>query len=150
MQDCVTHYNSFSEDMNKVRKDNKIVNDFLSHLPDSHGFLQIADLETLLKGEQSKTQAKMRMLNDFVTTVKQECVMNQQFFSFFEIPEVVVKKNYSRKDYEEIILKFLQKVQAAYLDEKAQDQPDTPKEQLFITDEDLVKLEYLDQIQNQI
>jgi len=26
--------------------------------------------------------------------------MNQHFFSFFEIPEVVVKKNYARKDYE--------------------------------------------------
>ena len=36
--------------------------------------------------------------------------MNQNFFSFFEIPEVIVKKSYSRKDYDEIILKFLMKV----------------------------------------
>lgn len=39
VEDCITLYNSFSEDMNKVRKDNKVVNDFLSRLPDSHGFL---------------------------------------------------------------------------------------------------------------
>lgn len=45
--------------------------------------------------------------------------MNQHFFSFFEIPEVVVKKNYARKDYEQVILKFLSKVQVAFLVEKA-------------------------------
>ena len=150
MESCVTHYNAFAEDMNKVRKDNKVVNDYLSHLPDTAGFLQIDDLEKLLKNEQGKIQARLRQLSDFVTTVKQECVMNQHFFSFFEIPEVIVKKNYARKDYEEIILKYLQKVQAAYLAEKAVENPDLPKEQLFITDEDLVKLDYLDQIYDQI
>lgn len=103
-------------------------------------------MEKLLKSEQSKIAAKMKMINDFVTTVRQECVMNQHFFSFFEVPEVVVKKNYSRKDYDEIILKFLLKVQAAYLDEKVKENPDLQKEQLFITDEDLVKLEFLDTI----
>lgn len=125
---CITHYNSFAEDMNNARKDNKVVNDFLGHLPDGHGFLQADDLDKLLKSEQSKIQAKMRMLNELVTTVKQECVMNQHFFSFFEVPEVVAKKNYSRKDYEEIILKFLVKVQAAFLAEKALDNPELPKD----------------------
>lgn len=105
--------------MNKVRKDNKIINDFLSNLPETNGFLMIDDLDKILKSEQAKINTKMRMLNDFVVTVKQECVMNQHFFSFFEIPEVVVKKNYARKDYEQVILKFLSKVQVAFLVEKA-------------------------------
>ena len=56
--------------MNKIRKDNKIINDFLCNLPDSHGFLMIDDMEKLLKTEQNKTNQKMRMLNDFVVTVK--------------------------------------------------------------------------------
>ena len=38
--------------MNKVRKDNKIINDFLSNLADTSGFLMIDDLEKLLKSEQ--------------------------------------------------------------------------------------------------
>lgn len=63
---------------------------------------------------------------------------------------MIVKKNYSRKDYEEIILKFVQKVQAAYLQEKAQENPELSKEQLVITDEDLARLDILEQIVNQI
>lgn len=63
--------------MNKIRKDNKIINNFLSNLSDAHGYLMIDDLEKLLKTEQTKVNAKMRMLQDFVVTVKQECVMNQ-------------------------------------------------------------------------
>ena len=107
IEKCITDYNSFTEDMNTVRKENKIINDFLSNLPVTLSIVMIEDLEKLLKTEQNKINSKMRMLNDFVVTVKQECVMNQQFFSFFEIPEVIVKKNYPRKDYEDIILKFL-------------------------------------------
>ena len=34
---------------------------------------------------------------------------------FFEIPELIVKKGYTRKDYEKIILKVLQKVKLRYL-----------------------------------
>lgn len=56
--------------MNKVRKDNKIINDFLGNLPDTFGFLMIDDLEKLLKSEQQKITSKIRMLNDFVVTVK--------------------------------------------------------------------------------
>lgn len=84
------------------------------------------------------------MLNDFVVTIKQECVVDHQFFTFGEIPEVILKKNYARKDYEDIILKFLQKVQAVYLHEKSLDNPEITKDQLFITDEDLIKLEFLE------
>ena len=51
VEQCVTHYNAFADDMNKVRKDNKVVNDFLSHLPETAGFLQMDDLEKLLRSE---------------------------------------------------------------------------------------------------
>jgi len=37
--------------MNKVRKDNKIINDFLSNLPETNGFLMIDDLDKILKSE---------------------------------------------------------------------------------------------------
>ena len=47
--------------------------------------------------------------------------MNQHYFSFFEVPELIVKKNYSRKDYEETLLKLLNKVKTRYLAEKAKE-----------------------------
>lgn len=34
---------------------------------------------------------------NFVTLVKNECVMNVNYFSFTGIPELIVKKNYTRK-----------------------------------------------------
>jgi len=110
VEKCIQDYNNFAEDMKLRRKENKVINDFLANLPDGNHSLQLDDLDKLLKNEQSKAQGKQRLLEEFVQTVKQECVMNQNFFSFFEIPEVIVKKSYSRKDYDEVILKFLMKV----------------------------------------
>ena len=57
----------------------------------------------------------MDFINDFVTCVKQECVMDNHYFSFFEIPELIIKKGYSRKEYDEYILKLLNKVKTRYL-----------------------------------
>ena len=86
----------------------------------------------------------MEFINDFVTCVKQECVMDQHYFSFFEIPDLIIKKNYSRKDYEDNILKLLNKVKTRYLAQKVHDQPDTPLDQIQITDDDLVELDIFD------
>ena len=57
----------------------------------------------------------MDFLHDFVTCVKQDCVMDQHYFSFFEIPDLIIRKGYSRKEYEEFILKLLNKVKTRYL-----------------------------------
>ena len=84
------------------------------------------------------------MLIDFVTAVKQECVINQSYFVFFDIPDLIVKKRFSRKDYEDII-KILTKVKTRYLAEKAMKNPDKPLEVISqITDDDLAELELFD------
>lgn len=104
----------------------------------------MADLEKLQKSENIKWSLRFTVLNDFVTAVKQECVINQNFFIFFDIPDLIVKKRYSRKDYEDII-KILQKVKTRYLAEKAMKNPDKPLEVIGqITDDDLVELELFD------
>jgi len=54
-------------------------------------------------------------------------VINQNFFIFFDIPDLIVKKRYPRKDYEDI-LKILVKVKTRYLAEKARMMPDKPLE----------------------
>jgi len=45
-------------------------------------------------------------------------VIDRDFFIFHDIPEMIMKKRYSRKDYEDI-LKVLLKVKTRYLAEKA-------------------------------
>ena len=59
-------------------------------------------------------------------------------------------KKYSRKDYEETIIKFLVKVQDKYLEEKALEHPELAKEHLYITDEDKIRQDLLDDIYKEI
>lgn len=77
-------------------------------------------------------------------------MINSHFFIFFDIPELIVKKKYSRKDYEDII-KIVDKVKTRYLAEKAKQMPDKPLSVVSqITDDDLVPLELFDFILAQI
>lgn len=106
--------------------------------------------------------------------VKTECVMDQTFFSFFEIPDLIVRKKYTREQYDKI-KKLILKVKASYLKQKAEsrkseaDKKDGGKsfkvdddtsvrkshsnynstsgeaQNDVITDEDLVPLELLDE-----
>ena len=71
--------------------------------------------------------------------------MNQHYFSFYDIPDLIVKKKYQRKDYENII-KLLNKVKKSYLVHKATIVKDTPVAELVVTDEDLVPLELFDNV----
>jgi len=58
------------------------------------------------------------MINDFVGAVKQECVVDRDYFIIFDIPDLIVKKKLARKDYEQVI-KIVNKVKNRYLAEKA-------------------------------
>jgi hypothetical protein len=60
----------------------------------------------------------MHLLREFVGIVKIECVLNQYFFSFYDVPDLIIKRKYSRKDYE-VLIKILNKVKKYYLTEKA-------------------------------
>lgn len=56
----------------------------------------------------------MKLLQDFVLRVRQECVMDKFYFSFFDIPELIVRHGYTRQDYEKV-LSVLQKVKDRFL-----------------------------------
>lgn len=147
---CINAYNGLCDDKTKHEKDQKTINNFLRQLPEgSHSILELSDLERLQKNELSKYQTKIQMLHEFVAAVKQECVIEQNFFIFFDIPDLIVKKKYSRKDYDEII-KIVCKVKLEYLAEKAKSMPDKPASQTaVITDDDLVALELFDVVLSQ-
>jgi hypothetical protein len=79
----------------------------------------------------------------FAGWVRSDCVMNQHYFNFFDIPELIVKKHVSKRDYEGCISRMLTKVKRCYLALKASIMVDKPLDQLNVTDEDLVPLELL-------
>lgn len=143
---CVIDYNQFHEAKERTEKEEKIANDFLALLPETgHQILEIKDLERLLENETRAFKLDSNLLREFATTVRSECVMNQHYFSFYDIPDLIIKKKYPKKDYESII-KLLNKVKKSYLVHKATILPDKPVTQLVVTDEDLVPLELFDQV----
>lgn len=84
-------------------------------------------------------------MRDFAAIVRTECVLNSHYFSFYDIPDLIVKKKYQRnKDYDHI-MKLLTKVKKSYLAQKSLIVgKERPIEELEITDEDLVPLELFD------
>ena len=112
-----------------------------------HQIMEIKDLERVLENETRTYKVENSLLREFAATVRAECVMEQNFFSFYDIPDLIVKKKFQRKDYESII-KMLTKVKKAYLIEKADILKDKNKslDEIVITDEDLIPLDLFDKV----
>ena len=90
----------------------------------------------------------MGVLREFSNVVRTECVLNQHYFSFYDIPDLIVKKKYQRKDYD-LIMKLLNKVKKAYLVQKSMITENKDLQELEITDEDLIPLELFDEALSQ-
>jgi len=93
-------------------------------------------------------------MEGFVKSVQQDCAIEQKYFWFSSIPELIIKKEYTRKDYEDILLKILKKVQGLFLKKKKakiledskDGKPDINLDDVVITDEDLVPLDLFDRV----
>ena len=144
MIECSVHYNDMMEQFSKERKEEKTINDLLAKLPEST-YAEVHDIERIINLEQEAFRANYSILTTFIQNVKSECVMQQYYFGFFNIPEMLVKKRTSKKDFE-LIQKILLKIKQKYLVQKALLFPDRPIEQLSITDEDMVPMELLDDV----
>ena len=141
---CSINYNDMTESLAKERKEEKVLNDLLARLPEST-YIETTDIERLINIEQEANKAKFNILQEFAQSVRTTCVMQQFYFSFFNIPEMLVRKKTSKKDFE-LIQSMLLKIKKKYLVQKALLFPDRPIENLTITDEDLVPLEFLDEV----
>ena len=142
---CLDEFYDFDEKAEMLRKDNKTINNFLGELPEtSHQMLELIDLERLSKSEQTKFNTKFNMLNEFVNCVKQDCVVSSKNFLFQDLPDLIVRKMYSRKDYDDII-KIIIKVKNRFIAERANANPEKPMAQhAIITDDDECPLEFFD------
>jgi hypothetical protein len=83
-----------------VEDEEKIVNDFLSLLQENGQILEVKDLDRILDNETRTFKTEMNLLRDFSSIVKTECILNQYYFSFYDIPDLIVKKKYQRKEYD--------------------------------------------------
>ena len=76
------------------------------------------DLNLLINRAETAHSEIRELYANFISQVKQECIMNVHFFSFTSLPEMIVRKNYTRKQYE-LLRKLLVSVKDEYLMQRA-------------------------------
>jgi len=81
------------------------------------------DLLRLIEQAENAHNEVHIMYQKFIQVVKHECVMDNHFFTFTSLPELIVRKNYTRKQYEQIS-KLLVGVKNSYLEFRSKKEPD--------------------------
>lgn len=87
------------EQYSKERKEEKIINDLLAKLPETT-YAEVNDVERIIGHEEETFKTNLSVMARFVEQVKTECVMQQFYFSFYTVPEMLVKKRTTKKDFE--------------------------------------------------
>ena len=114
VNDCSQIYNEFQDYTRKAQKNEKTLNNFLAGLPENQPSLKPDDLQFLItRAEQAHAEIR-DLYSSFIAMVKNECVMNVHFFAFTSLPDMIVRKNYNRKQYE-TLRKLLVEVKEQYL-----------------------------------
>lgn len=96
-----------------------ILNDFLSRLSfEFKDSLSLQDLNSLTQNLSNSFGPRIQQLQDFIDNVKTECVLSQRYFSFADIPDLIIRHKISRKDYSETIHALLAKTKTLFLKQK--------------------------------
>ncbi len=154
--DCHDLYNEFTDYTRKSFKNEKALNTFLAGLSELAQNIEPDDLQRMIgKFETAHTEIH-ELYQAFVGMVKHECVMNVHFFAFTSLPDLIVRKNYTRKQFQ-LISKLLMSVKQQYLIQRAAeeamnvDESKKDKDVIvpktdanLITEEDLVEIQLLD------
>lgn len=150
-------FTDLQDHFRRCLKNEKTLNNFMGKLPQSlSSFIEPDDFQRIIIKEEDIHNELQELFTQFVSVVKEECVMNVHFFSFTGLPDVIVKKNYTRAQYQSLT-KLLISVKNAYLQQRArteaenvdeqkqgQQQMKTAEQNMTITEEDLVELQLLD------
>ena len=97
VEEVYNNYVEFKENLTQAMKKEKVLNDFLFNIPDSAQIINIEDLQRLILKEESTHNERVKLLTDFVADVKSDCLTGANLFGFVQIPEVIIKRSYSRK-----------------------------------------------------
>lgn len=130
---CMTIFDGLQEDLSKLSKEEKILNDFLVQVPENFIVLEVRELDSIAEKFEKVFKDNFQILQDFVQHVKQDCVMDKFFFNFFDIPDLIIKMKYTRNQYD-MIVKVLLKVKNSYLEAKME------KEIMVKMQENLLKM----------
>ena len=90
-------YTAFHEGLEARIKAEKVINNFLSDMPQTGAIIETGEMDRHIQTKRRKFDEESKVLAEFVQAVKTECVMDQTFFSFFEIPDLIVRKKYTRE-----------------------------------------------------
>ena len=118
VNDCNQIYNDFQVYLRKSYKNEKTLNNFLAGLPEAQPSFKPDDLNLLITRAEQAHATKTDLYSSFIGMVKNECVMNVHFFAFTSLPEMIVRKNYTRKQYE-TLRKLLVTVKEQYLEQRS-------------------------------
>ncbi|CAI2378759.1 unnamed protein product [Moneuplotes crassus] len=147
LEACRKDYTELMKERHTLIKQENTLNDFLLELNDFK-ILEIRDMVKCMDNYRTRFYSTFTMLNTFVNKISRECVLNQFFFSFFDVADLVVKMTPSKADYAHMI-GLLNDTKAEYIKEKVEilkkelKQRDNPE--VKITDEDLIPLELIRQ-----
>jgi len=72
----------------------------------------------LIIKEENRHAELHELFTQFVSAVKDECVMNVHFFSFSGLPDLILRKNYTRDQYISL-QKLLLSIKNTYLEQRA-------------------------------
>lgn len=105
--------------------------------------LEQQHFDKLIESLSNVFNTEFKLLEKFAGWVKNECVLDQFYFNFHEIPELILRKKVTKKDYEQLT-KLLLKVKRSYISQKHSSMQDKRIEDVNITDEDMVPLDLFD------
>ena len=147
-------YGDYQDYLRKCYKNDKTFVKFLTGLPEAQHYIAPEDLTRLIQKEENAYSEIHQQYVDFVDVVKRECVMNVHYFVFTSLPELIVRKDYTRAQYD-VLKKLLVSVKDAYLKQRNQAEAENVDDQKsgthqpkidpnVITEEDLVEISLLD------
>lgn len=146
VETCVNDFTELIDNRKKYMKNERILNDFLLNLKEFK-ILEIRDMRKTMDNYRIEKGNEHAMLTEFVDKICRECVLNHHYFSFFDIPDMILKMTPNKVDYKKMI-DLLNVTKAEYIKEKAEIIK-KPIDEVRVTDEDLVPLELIKQVLNQ-
>lgn len=91
----------------------KLLFKFLFELPQT-GVVSLNEMKRYLESTSIVNKAIINLLTAFIEEVKKQCRLNSDYFSFYDVPDVIIKFRYGKKEYD-CVRNFLNKAKKAYL-----------------------------------
>lgn len=102
IQDAQCEYINLVEDLEKTRKEEKTINNMLALLPDIVTVIEGQNIDKIVGDLTNAWNREFKVLESFVALVKQELVLEKHYFNFYEVPELMVKRKFQKKDFENV------------------------------------------------